>query len=89
MKLKYQFMIQKVGDSYMAVEATGSVSEFKGIIKLNETGKFIFENLKEETTLESLIEKVAKEFDGDKEEIASSVTDYCAALKDKGLIIGD
>lgn len=89
MKLKYKFMIQKVGDHYMAVDTTGQDSDFKGIVKLNETGKFIFEVLKEDTKFNDLVDKVAKEFDGSREEIENSCIDFCTALQLKGIITED
>ncbi len=87
MKLKYQFMIQKVGDHYMAVDVSGDKSDFKGIIKLNETGKFIFECLKEDVSVDDLITKVMNEFNGNKEEVESGVREYCQTLQDKGLLL--
>ena len=87
MKLKYQFMIQKVGDHYMAVDVSGDNSDFKGVIKLNETGKFIFECLKEDISIDDLIAKVMNEFDGTKEDVGSSIKEYCQTLQDKGLLL--
>ncbi len=71
----------------MAVDVSGDNSDFKGIIKLNETGKFIFECLKEDISIDDLIAKVMNEFDGDKEDVESSVKEYCQTLQDKGLLL--
>ena len=46
MKLKYDFIIQKVGDTQVAVPAGDDANRFSGIIKLNTTGAVIFEMLK-------------------------------------------
>ena len=48
MKLKYDFIIQKVGDTQVAVPAGDDVNRFSGIIKLNSTGAVIFKMLKNE-----------------------------------------
>ena len=71
----------------MAVDVSGDNSDFKGVIKLNETGKFIFECLKEDISIDDLIAKVMNEFDGAKEEVESSVKEYCQTLQDKGLLL--
>ena len=42
MKIKDGFVLEKVGESYMAVAVNRRTSDFSGLIRLNETGAFLW-----------------------------------------------
>lgn len=63
MKLKYKFVINRVANSLVAVPV-GETKGFSGYIKLNETGAFIFEKLKADTSKEEITDSLLSEFDG-------------------------
>lgn len=46
MKIKEDFVLRKVADSYVVVPVNKLTLDFNGIINLNETGAFLFEKLK-------------------------------------------
>ena len=52
MKLKYEFVIMDMGDEFSAVPVGDET--FPGILKLNDVGAEIMEQLKEETTPEQV-----------------------------------
>ncbi len=85
MKLKYNFIINQVAGQYVAVPA-GMAGDFNGMIKLNDTGAFIFGLLKEDITLEAVIEKTAKEYNCDIEEAKKSVENIIGQCKQAGLL---
>lgn len=60
MKLKYNFVTNQVADSIVAVVVGEDMGKFNGFIKLNETGAQIFGFLKEDISMEKLIEEMAK-----------------------------
>ena len=63
MKLRKGFILRDVAGKTFVV-ATGELSrEFQGMITLNETGKFIWECLADDTTAEEIVEKMAKVYD--------------------------
>ena len=45
MKIKEDFVLRKVADSYVVVPVNKMTLDFNGIINLNETGAFLFEKL--------------------------------------------
>ena len=55
MKIKDGFMLRKVGGQNVVVAVGKASLEFNGIIRLNETGKFLWEQLKADITEEQLI----------------------------------
>ena len=44
MRIKKDFTIQKVGDSYIAVAVGETSKTFHGMVRLNETGAFLWTN---------------------------------------------
>ena len=84
MKLACKFVINNVAGDNIAVPV-GSDGSFRGYIKVNETGKDIFELLKEDTDRETVIEKIAKMYpDAKKEDIVDLVL---GKLSSAGLLI--
>jgi hypothetical protein len=45
MKLKSGFVLEKVGGSYLAVAVGERAEDFRVLIKLNESGAFLWENI--------------------------------------------
>ncbi|MCQ3035148.1 MAG: PqqD family protein [Bacilli bacterium] len=86
MKLKYNFVLQEVGKDYFAVVSGEDTKKFSDLIKLNSVGKDIFELLKDETTIEKVIEGIKEKYEGSDEEIESSVKEFVLDLKVKGLL---
>ena len=82
MKLKYNFVVNEVAGSMVAVAGGEDVTKFNGFIKMNKTGAEILGLLKEETTVEALVEKMAKLYpESDVNEIKQSVESLVAKLK--------
>ncbi len=63
MKLIDGLVINSMGDEYV-VMAPGS-DVFKGVIRLNQTGAFLFDAMKKEFTREKLADMLTKEYDVD------------------------
>lgn len=76
MKLKYPFITQRVNDGYVAVATGDGAEEFKGIIRLNDVGKEIFELLSTDQTEESLVTALNERYDDPNKEIEGSVREF-------------
>lgn len=82
MKLKYNFVVNEVAGNMVAVAVGDDVTKFNGFIKMNKTGAEIFELLKSETTVEALVEKMAKLYpECDIQQIKESVENLVGKLK--------
>lgn len=86
MKLKYDFIIQKVGDTQVAVPAGDDANSFSGIIKLNTTGAVIFEMLKDEISAEQIARELVRRYGITPEEAEESTGKYLNSLIDSGVI---
>lgn len=87
MKLKYKFVINNIQGDNIAVPI-GKDNAFKGYIRLNDTGKDIFEALKKDTTREKIIESLLKKYpDASESDTADSVDDIIKKLTEAELLI--
>ena len=86
MKIKDSFIINQIGDEYIVVPTDDSVTDFGAMISLNETGAFLWENLKNETSIESLCKKVTKEFNIDEKTAMNDTLEFIEILKEKNLL---
>ena len=59
MKLKYNFVTNKVADRIVAVAVGDDAQKFNGFIKMNDTGAFIFNMLRNDVTVDEIAEKGA------------------------------
>ena len=73
MKIKKDFILRKVADSYVVVPVGKMTLDFNGIINLNETGAFLFGLLQDGADREELIAKMLEEYDVTEERAASDI----------------
>ena len=86
MKLKYEFIINEVAGETVAVSV--GKNRFNGYIKLNETGKFIFEALARDTTPEQIsADMLASYPDATAEEVNETVNEFIAKLQAADMLI--
>ncbi len=87
MRLKYQFETMNLEDQIVAVPVGADVNEFRGVVKLNETSAFIFGLLTKDTTEESIVDAMEKEYDAPRSEIAEGVRKCLGEFEEKGLLV--
>ena len=64
MKIKKDFILRKVADSYVVVPVGKLTLDFNGIINLNETGAFIWNKLAEKDCTEAdLVDALLEEYE--------------------------
>ena len=87
MKIKSGFVLEKVGDSYLAC-ATGKLArEFKGLVRLNETGAFLWEKLTEcDKSEEDLVADILSEYDAAADVAERDVKVFVENLRSAGII---
>lgn len=82
MQINQDFTIQKVGGSYMAVAVGETSKNFHGMIRLNETGAFLWKKMAEkDCSEEELVDMLLKEYDIDRETAAKDVHKMIESLK--------
>ena len=82
MKINRDFTIQKVGGSYVAVAVGETSKKFHGMIRLNETGAFLWKQMTErDCTEDELVEALLAEYEIDRETAANDVRRMLDSLK--------
>ena len=87
MKLKYNFVTNEVADKIVAVAVGEDLSKFNGFVKMNDVGAYIFNMLKEDVTVETIVEAMKKDFpDATEDEIKETVEGFVAQLKENDIL---
>lgn len=86
MKIKDGFLIREVAGTHIVVATGARMKEFSGIIKLNETGVFLWEKMNKETDVQSLTEALTTEYDVGAEQAKKDVEGFISTLKDVGIV---
>ena len=81
MKIKKDFILRKVADSYVVVPVGKMTLDFNGIINLNETGAFLFGLLQQGADREELLAKMLEEYDVTSEKAAADINKFLEKVK--------
>ena len=84
MKIKEGYLLRKVADNYVVVPV-GDL-DFDGMIRLNETGVFIWKALEKETTEEEVISALLGEYNVPEAVARADVAAFIQKLKGAGII---
>lgn len=79
-------MLRQVCDDYMVIPVGTNSIEFKSVIRLNETGAFLFEKLKSDTTEEKLVADMLDEYNVEKEVATKDIAVFLRNLKNAGIL---
>lgn len=86
MQIKKDFTIQKVGTSYVAVAVGETSKTFHGMVRLNDTGAFLWKLLSEkDCSEEDLVEALLGEYDVSREIAARDVHTVVKSLEENGI----
>ncbi len=88
MKLKYQFVFQPVGKTFMGVAVGESAKLFSGMLQLNEVGHDIVALMTEEISRDEIVEKMLDIYDADRETVCRYVDEVVEYLKENEVISG-
>lgn len=86
MKIKSGFVVQKVGAKYLAVAVGELANDFNALVRMNETGLFMWNKLSEaDVTSEELLAALLDEYEVDEERARRDVDAFVSKLKEAGL----
>ena len=86
MKIKKDFILRKVADSYVVVPVGKMTLDFNGIINLNETGAFLFELLQKGAERDELVDKMLEEYDVDREKAEADIDVFIQKVRDADVL---
>ena len=62
---KNKFVVREVENELILVPLSGNVAKMNEMFTMNETGKFLWENIGENTSVDDLVNKLTEEFQVD------------------------
>ncbi len=86
MKIKENFMLRKVADSYVVVPIGPAVANFNGMINLNGAGAFLWQLLENETTEDEVVNAMLQQYEVSEELARADVKKFITQLKDADLL---
>lgn len=86
MKIKDDFILRKVADTYVVVPVNSMTLDFNGIINLNETGAFLFELLQNSATKDELLIRLLEEYDVSKQKASSDIDIFIEKVKEADIL---
>ena len=79
--LQSRFVSREVGNELILVPLTNNVAQMNSMFTLNETGKFIWENLITTTSIDELVAIMTCEFDIDPETARIDINTFLKKLE--------
>lgn len=86
MKLKEDLMLRNVGDEWIVIPMGERLLEFNGMIKLNETGAFIWNLLENDIKKEDIVTSLVSEYEINPENANKEVDTFLKLLADEGVL---
>ncbi len=86
MKIKSGFVLHSVGNENVVVAVEERTTEFRGMIRLNSTGAFLWKLMENECTESSLAAELFDKYDISEAQAQEAVTSFVAKLAEAGVI---
>ena len=80
------FIKRKIGSGFAIVAVGEATTHFNGIISVNETGSFIWDQLEKPTTKEELTERTPGQYGDDAATAAADADKLVAGLRSVGAV---
>lgn len=86
MKIKEDLMLREICGAWMVVPMGERLMEFHGMIRLNETGAFIWEKMESGMELPEIADAIVEEYEITKEKAIEKIEEFMEMLKKEGLV---
>ena len=86
MKISDNFIVKKIMDDYIVVPVGNELVDFNALITINETSAFLWENMKTETTVSELCDKLCAEYSVDRETALADIKEFVGKLRVAGIL---
>ena len=86
MRVKEGYILREVANQYIVVPTGNRTLDFNGIINLNKSGKFLWENLLTDTTIDKLVSLLTCKYDVSIEVATKDVNEFINNLNKHGIL---
>jgi sensor domain CHASE-containing protein len=87
MRIKKDYVLRTVANEYIVVPIGTEAVNFNGVMSLNETGKWLWEQLTEETTMEALVQKMVLRYKVDEVNARNDILEFIDKLNKKAVLM--
>lgn len=86
MKIKNGFVVRSIAGESVVVALGEASKNFNGIIKLNDTGRFLWDRLSQGVEMDELVDAILSEYEIDRETATADVASFVNTLKGANII---
>ncbi|MBR2464230.1 MAG: PqqD family protein [Clostridia bacterium] len=86
MKRSKDFIKRKIGTQYVIVAVGAATKKFNGMISVNSTGSFIWDQLEQSMTMDELVNAIVENYEIDAATATAHATQFVNTLKGVGAI---
>ena len=86
MKIKKDYVLRTVANEYIVVPVNNEAINFNGVLSLNATGKWLWEQLSEEISFEELVRKMVQTYDVLETTAKTDILAFLKKLQDRRIM---
>lgn len=86
MKLKTGFVLHSVGNEHIVVAVNERTKDFRGMVRLNNSGAYLWSKMQSEFTKETLVSALLDKYEVTQETAAQTVDTFLDDLNRGGLL---
>ena len=86
MKIKKGFLMREVAGENVVIAVGEAAKQFKGMVRLNPTGAFLWKLLENDTDEAAMASAMLDTYDTDKETAEKDITAFVSAIRAAGLL---
>lgn len=81
------FVVREIAGETIAIPAGAAARELSGLLALNGSGRFLFEQLQSDQTEDSLVQSLLDTYDTDPATARADVSEFLVILRANGLLV--
>jgi hypothetical protein len=79
--LKSSYVTREVGNELILVPLTENISQMNDLFTMNATGRIIWENISEDCTMQTLINKITENFDITEKKAEEDIKEFLSKMQ--------
>ena len=86
MKIHNDFILKEVAGNHLVIPTGEKMLDFSNVVKITESGVFLWEFLKKGTTEEELLQEMLKEYNVDEKTAKADIKAFVEVLRENKII---
>lgn len=86
MKIKKGFIVRQISNDYVVAAVGEQSKNFNGIIRLNNSAKFIWDMLEKDCSKQDIVSALLDNYEIDEEKASKDVDNFTEKLREAGIL---